>query len=446
MIKKNDEFVIDITDISKEGSGIGHFNGIAVFVLGALAGDKVLCHVILVKKNYCVAKIVEIIEPSPDRIESDCHVSRSCGGCAFREIGYQKELEIKAQTVAQTLKRIGKINCEVKPVMPFDRCDYRNKASFKIDRDFNLGFYAQNTHRIVKVKKCKVIPEIFWEIAEIFETWGKTNKLSVYDEKANSGLVRGLMLRQGKATGEILVTVIINGKALPYCDGLINNLQNLLGDKLAGVVLNINTQNTNVILGDREKVIYGKDYITDILCGKKFNISSRSFYQVNPTCAESLYNQVAKYGDVQGKTVLDLYCGTGTIGLSLSDKAQKIIGVEIVPQAIENAKQNAKLNGVNNAEFYCDDAKNFNKFLDIKPDIVIIDPPRKGVDAATLKTVATEIMPERIVYVSCDVATLARDINILSDYGYKYVDHQPLDMFPGTLHVETVALISRADR
>ena len=251
------------------------------------------------------------------------------------------------------------------------------------------------------------------------------------------------MLRRGKATGEILVTVIINGEALPYFDGFVNNLQELLGDKLAGVVLNINTQNTNVILGDREKVIYGKDYITDILCGKKFNISSRSFYQVNPACAEMLYNQVAKYGHAEGKTVLDLYCGTGTIGLSLSDKAKKIIGVEIVPQAIENAKQNAKLNGVNNAEFYCDDVKNFNKFLDTKPDIVILDPPRKGVDAATLKTVATEIEPERIVYVSCDVATLARDINILSEYGYKYIDHQPFDMFPGTLHVEVVVLLSR---
>ncbi|MBQ0110729.1 MAG: class I SAM-dependent RNA methyltransferase, partial [Oscillospiraceae bacterium] len=278
MINKNEQFEIDITDVSKEGSGIGHYNGFAVFVLGALTGDRVLCHVILAKKNYCIAKIVKMITPSPARIESDCDVSRSCGGCTYRELNYKKELDIKAETVTETLRRIGKIKCEKKAVIGGERSHYRNKASFKIDAEFNLGFYAQNTHRIVKVKHCPVLPEIFFDIADIFENWGKENNLSVYDEKIKSGLVRGLMLREGKDTGEILVTVIVNGRNLPFFEKLITELKNLLGERLKGVVLNINTADTNVILGKDEKVLFGQNYITDILCNKKFNISSRSFY------------------------------------------------------------------------------------------------------------------------------------------------------------------------
>lgn len=320
---------------------------------------------------------------------------------------------------------------------------YRNKAQYPLTADGEAGFYAFHSHRIVKCRDCALQPEAFSQITDACRSWIIENNISVYNEERHSGLLRHIYLRIAEATGEIMVCAVINGKALPYSDDFTDRVTAACS-AVKSIQININTEKTNVILGEECRVLLGEKYITDILCGIKVRLSPLSFYQVNRATAELLYKKAAEYAEPDGKTVLDLYCGAGTIGLSLAKRAEKIIGVEIVPQAVKDARFNAKLNGITNAEFICNDAAGAAAELalkGVKPDVVIVDPPRKGCSAELIATIAERFSPECAVYVSCDPATLARDIKIFAEKGYSLKEYTPVDMFPRTSHVETVCLL-----
>ncbi len=443
-MNKNDLIPLDITDISADGSGIGKYNGMAVFVPLTAVGDSIVARILKVKKNYSFAKAEEILSKSDNRIEIDCPVFSKCGGCAFRHINYQSECELKQNRVYETMKRIGGVDLKPMPIVCGHSLRYRNKAQYPLSLGGKVGFYSTHSHRVAECDDCLLQPKEFSYITKIFEEFIKEYGISVYDENTKRGLVRHLYLRKAENTGEIMAVVVINGEQLPYSDKLTNRLSEVLGDRLKSVQLNINKENTNVILGDRNVLIYGKEYITDVLCGVKIRLSPFSFYQVNHNMAENLYKKAQEYAKPDNKNILDLYCGTGTIGLSMAKRANKIIGVEIIPQAVEDAKINALKNGINNAQFICFDASSAVSKLNgqgFKPDTVILDPPRKGCTEQLLSTVAHGFNPERIVYISCDVATLARDVAILSNSGYQLIEYTPFDLFPRTAHVETVALL-----
>ncbi len=444
MPNKNDEFIIEITAMSNDGSGIGHHNDMVVFVRGAFLGDVVICHVIKAKKNYLVAIIKEFITKSNDRIESDCPVSVPCGGCVYREINYSTELKNKEQSVYDAFKRIGHIDIKPQSIIAGNRLNYRNKASYPVSFDGVFGFFANKTHRIIKNHDCKIVPVEFKPILDTVSDYIINNKISIYNENQNSGLIRNLVIRKAFKTGQIMVVLVISSNSYPDFSNLILKLKEVLKEKFASFQLNINCDKTNVIFGKKFITLYGKDYISDELCGLKFNISARSFYQVNPVMTEKLYNKVKEYAKPFGKTVLDLYCGTGTIGLTLAENAKKVIGIEIVSEAITNAKENAKLNNISNVEFYCADASKAAEIINDNIDIVILDPPRKGADMDVLNTIALKYKPEKIVFVSCNPATLARDASILNDFSYSVAEYTPVDMFPATMHVETVVLMTRA--
>lgn len=447
-LKKNDEIVLKIEDMTNEGSSVGHYDGQAVFVSGGVTGDELCAHIIKAKKNYAVAKCKSIITPSPDRILSDCPYSDKCGGCSFRNMTYSAELEYKQRRVENALKRIGNIDAPVREIVKADEINhYRNKAQYPVDiqnGELVAGFYAYKSHRIVPCNSCLLQPEEFSLCIDAFSKWAKESGVTSYDEKTGKGLLRHIYLRKAVATGEIMACAVINGNSLPNENLLVELLSRING--VCSVCVNFNKNDTNVILGDQTKIIYGKEYITDILLGKKFVISPNSFYQVNHNQCEKLYSIAGRYADLTGnETVVDLYCGAGTIGLTMADKIKTLYGVEIIPQAIENAKLNAEINGINNAEFFCADAFETAKILEnkgIKPDVLILDPPRKGCQSE-LFDVVEKMSPKRIVYVSCDSATLARDLNILEQKGFKTVEATPVDMFPRTPHVETVCLLHK---
>ena len=445
-MQKNSDIVLDITDVTHDGNGVGKYDGMAVFVAGTAVGDKAKVHVIKAKKNYCVGKLSEVIEKSADRIDVDCPVFSKCGGCVYRHISYEAEALLKQQRVEEVMHRIGGISLKPQPILTGNPNRYRNKAQYPVSADGEAGFYAAHSHRIIPSKDCALQPEEFGEIANLFSLFIKEFSLTSYNEETGKGLIRHLYIRKATATGEIMVAVVINGNALPNSSAFIEALKKLLGENLKTVVLNINKDKTNVILGKENKVLYGDGYITDILCGNKIRINPLSFYQVNRNMAEVLYNKAKEYALPKDKMILDLYCGAGTIGLSFADVAKSIIGVEIIEEAIEDANFNAEINSVKNARFICGDAPLAAKTLKaegIHPDVVVLDPPRKGCDESLLSTVAKDFSPERIVYVSCDPATLARDCKLLEEKGYKVKEYTPVDLFPRTSHVETVALLSR---
>lgn len=446
-MKKNEIIELEITDITHEGSGIGHHDGMAVFVPLTAVGDKIRAHILKVKKNYAFAKAEEIKNPSKHRINTDCGVFSRCGGCVFRHISYQSECELKQNRAMQTMKRIGKIDIEPQPIICAANPNrYRNKAMYPIAANGELGFYSHHSHRVITCGDCKLHPELFYKAGNIFTDFIKTYNISVYSEISHSGLVRHFYVRYGKQTGEIMVCVVINGNDLPHKNELIKALKTTLGDNLKSVILNINAKNTNVVLGDKNICLYGNEYIYDILCGVKVRISPHSFYQVNHDMAERLYQKAAEYARPESKNILDLYCGAGTIGLSMAKKAKSIIGVEIIEAAVKDAQINARENKIDNARFICGDAALAAKQLrqeNICADIIILDPPRKGCEETLLKTVANDFAPEKIVYVSCDIATLARDTAILENLGYKLQEYTPVDLFPRTAHCETVALFLR---
>ena len=448
-LKKNDVIRLAVTGVTSEGSGVGHSDGLAVFVPGAAAGDVAECVIIKAKANYAVGKILKLITPSEDRTPSDCSVFPRCGGCVFRHISYEAELRYKEQRVKDAFERIGHLNVNVQPITGGERYNhYRNKAQYPVTTQSGrlvAGFYAPYSHRVIGCRNCLLQPPEFEGILKTAARWAEKYKIPTYDEHTQKGLLRHIYLRKAFATGEIMVCLVVNGEKLFKAKELTNALLKENAN-IKTVLVNRNTEDTNVILGKVSDVLHGPGYIEDVLCGKRFRISPLSFYQVNHDQAERLYEKAAAFALKNGaKTVMDLYCGAGTIGLTMADKIDKLIGVEIVPEAVEDAKVNAKLNGVKNAEFLCADAAKAAEILRERgetPDAVILDPPRKGCDGALLKTVA-DMSPERIVYVSCDPATLARDCAVLTGLGYHVKEAAPFDLFPRTAHVETVVSLVR---
>lgn len=450
LINKNDEINLKIDALTNLGSGIGRYKDMAVFVDSTAVGDEIIAHIIKVKKNYAVGKVKKILKPSGDRIPCDCEVASQCGGCAYRHISYEAELREKKQAVSDVMQRIGGVAFEAKEILHIDTPSrYRNKAQIPValDKDGNItvGFYSKRSHRVIGSEDCLLQMPQFKNIVATIKKYMAENPVTIYDEITGKGLIRHIYLRRAKQTGEIMVCLVANGGTLPKKERLIKALREC-DENIKSIILNINKKDTNVVLGEECITFWGKDYIEDELCSLRFRISPLSFYQVNPEGTEILYAKAREYAHLsENETLLDLYCGAGTIGLTMAKGAKQIIGVEVIPEAIENAKENAEINGITNARFICDDASGAAKTLfneGIRPDVVVLDPPRKGCSRGVLETVA-DMNPDRVVYVSCDPATLARDCKIFSELGYNVKEYTAVDMFPRTTHVETVCLLSR---
>ena len=454
--KKDDIVTVRISEINNLGSGVGKLegSGIVVFVNGAVSGELVRAKLIKVNKSYCVGKLEEILEPSPFREDSFCGAPLSCGGCVYRHVNREHELQLKKSYVEHAFIKVGLCDVKIADVLHLEsRCGYRNKAQYPIGMGKNgviAGFYAAKTHNIIPYMNCALQPPVFSEILEFFCDFATQNQITVYDENRGRGVLRHLYLRMGAASGEIMVCIVINGEDMPKKELFTAELTEKFPE-VSSVMLNINKKNTNVVLGDKYVCIYGNPYITDILCGKKFSISPGSFYQVNRDGAELLYNTAASLGDFKGdETVLDLYCGIGTIGLSMADRVGEIIGIEIVPEAVECAKENARINGIENAEFYCGDASSAPALLEgalkarggLSPDAVILDPPRKGSTPELIRYIS-ELDIRKVIYISCDPDTLARDCVLFRELGYTIGEVTPVDMFPATGHCECVVALWR---
>lgn len=479
-MKKNDEFEIDITDIGNEGEGIGKYEGMTFFIKGGVPGDRILAGATKLKKTYGYARLVKVIKASPFRVTPKCPISEKCGGCQIQSLSYEKQLELKERKITENLIRIGGFSPEfikehMDPIVGMEEpFHYRNKAQYPIGTDKEnqpiAGFYAGRTHSIIPNTKCYLGAEENEEILNIILSYMKEYKVEAYDETTGKGLIRHVLIRKGFSTGELMVCLVINKNIteLPYQEPLIRKLAEIPGMK--SISLNINTENTNVIMGNKVHTIWGETTISDIIHVRDmqkdgypftgdaltFKISPLSFYQVNPVQTEKLYSLALEYAGLTGKeTVWDLYCGIGTISLFLAGSAKQVYGVEIVPQAIDDAKENAERNGITNARFFVGKAEEVlpafyeGKIGDKKasddmlhPDVIVVDPPRKGCDEACLSTML-KMQPERIVYVSCDSATLARDLKILCDGGYEIQKIRGVDQFAMTVHVETVVLLSK---
>ena len=451
-LKKNDIYQTEIIDYTTDGSGVCKIDGMAVFVPSSAVGDRAEVKILKSAKNYAFGKIENILSPSQNRISPDCDIFNKCGGCTFRHITYNSELDFKQKRVFDALTRIGGIDGSlIGEIIGAEKSDfYRNKAQLPItlDSDGNIkaGFFAPRTHRVIALDDCQLQSRAFSPAIKIFLEWANQNHISVYDEKTHSGILRHLYLRYAEKTDELMVCIVANANELRKEKQLVKMLSEGLPN-LKSVVLNTNTDKTNVITGKKCRTLYGDGYITDILCNMKFRISPLSFYQVNRSQAEKLYQKAAEFADLkQNEILLDMYCGTGTIGLTMANYVKNLIGVEIIPQAVEDAKNNAVLNGIKNAEFICADASKAAENLrnrNIKPDCIVLDPPRKGCESSLIDTIC-EMSPKRVVYVSCDPATLARDVKIFSEKGYSVKKAVPVDLFPRTPHVETVVLMSRS--
>lgn len=452
-VEKNKTYEIKIDAMGSNGEGIGRIDGYTVFVEGALPEER--CRVLIVKtrKNFGYGKLLEILEPSPSRREPKCPVAKQCGGCQLQHLSYEAQLAYKTKVVQDDLERIGGMReVAVKHALGMaEPWRYRNKAQFPVGKGREhcyIGFYAKRSHRIVDTDCCFLQNECNDEIIKIVRAFLDEYQIPPYDEETHRGLVRHVLTRIGRNSGEIMVCIVINGKKLPYSEVLVERLQKIEG--LASVVLNVNREKTNVILGSKIITLWGKATITDSLDGIDFEISPLSFYQVNPAQTEVLYAKAVELADLQGtETVLDLYCGIGTISLFFARKAKQVFGVEIVPEAIADAKENAKRNGITNATFAVGAAEEVIPKLyeeeGITADVVVVDPPRKGCDARLLETIL-QIAPQKVVYVSCNPATLARDLTVLAAGGYRVQEVQPVDQFPQSVHVETVVLMSRKDK
>lgn len=461
---KNDTVRLIITDIGTNGEGIGRVDGYTLFIKDAIIGDEVEAKIIKAKKNYGYAKLMNIITPSKDRIEPVCPVARQCGGCQIQEMDYQAQLRFKQELVKNNIERIGHISdYQMMPVIGMDEpFHYRNKAQYPVgmDKDGNIvmGFFAGRTHHIIDNTDCALGAKINSRILGIIKEYMQDNKIKPYDEDKHAGTVRHILIRNGYHTDQIMVCLVINAESIKNSDDLVKRLKDI--DGMTSIMININRNKTNVILGDTCKTLWGKSYIEDYICDIRYQISPLSFYQVNPKQTEKLYSKALEYAGLTGnETVWDLYCGIGTISLFMAAKARKVYGVEIVPQAIEDAKNNARLNNIDNAEFFVGKAEEvvpaFYEELSrkaangdeeanrgIHPDVVVVDPPRKGCEETLLETVV-KMSPKRMVYVSCDSATLARDLKFMEEHGYKVEKVQAVDQFGNTVHVETVCLLGR---
>ena len=451
LLKKNDIVKVDISAMTAQGSGVGRTeDGAVIFVPFTAPGDELEARVLKVKKHYSFGKVERLINPSPARIEPTCSCFGKCGGCVYRHIDYNSEIEIKTQRVRDAIERIGGFkDIKLNPLVFSESTErYRNKSQIPAVNSgggISLGFYANHSHRVIPCSDCLLQPECFSVAMKVTEDFMRDTAQPAYDERTGTGKLRHLYIRYAGATDELMICFVVNGSGLEHEDELIKRLREALPN-LKTVVFNSNTENTNVVLGKLNRVAYGRGYITDILLGKKFRLSPMSFYQVNRAQAERLYSIAADYANLTGnETLLDLYCGTGTIGLTMADKCKRLIGVEIIADAVLDARVNAEENGVRNAEFLCGDAPYAAEALrkqGISPDVIILDPPRKGCDSALIETV-TKMSPERIVYVSCDPETLARDLKLFSGKNYSVEEITPVDLFPRTAHVETVVLLRR---
>ncbi len=452
MIKKNQTYEIEITGMNHEGQGVGRLEGMAVFVDGGIKGEKALVKINEVKKNYATSSIKSILNNSLGRVEPPCGNFEKCGGCSLMHMNYKAQMEFKTDLVKETLKRIGKLEeVKVNDTIGMDNPhNYRNKVQFPValkDGKPVMGFYERRSHNVADGSSCLIQDESSSLVRQVVLEFLSTNKISIYDEKTGSGLLRHVMVRKGFKTSEVMVVLVINGDSIPNSDKLIENLKDNIGG-LTSVFLNINKRNTNIILGEKNKKLFGRDTITDYIGRFKFDISPLSFFQVNPVQTEVLYGKALEFAGLGGnETVFDLYCGIGTISLFLSEKAKQVYGIEVVEDAIKDAKKNATANGVDNTEFIAGEAERVIPQMyekGIRADVVVVDPPRKGCEQVVLETMV-KMQPERIVYVSCNPSTLARDLNYLTENGYRVEEVQPVDMFPHTAHVECVVGIRRKD-
>ena len=445
---KNDIVTLEITALTSEGSGVARLDGMVVFTPFTAVGDVVEARIVKCLKSYCYAKIERIITPSKDRVENICPAFGKCGGCTFQHISYEAELRAKDEIVRSAFERIGGLSTEFLPIIGSKNSErYRNKLQMPLakqpDGTLACGFFSERSHRVIPIEDCALQPKIFSEITHFVLKRAKDLKISVYNEEKHEGVLRHIFLRKGHQSGEICV-VLVARRNVPEFDRLAHDLRKQF-PAVTGVIININPDKTNVILGEREILLSGKPEISDTMCGVPVEISPKSFYQVNTPAAENLYRQAAEFAQPSGKLLLDLYCGAGTIGLSMAKEAAKIIGAEIVPEAIENAKKNAARCGIDNAEFICADAGQAAQQLaerGLKPDVILLDPPRKGCGEEALSA-CVSMHPERIVMISCNPATAAKDCRFLSENGYELRTVRAFDLFPRTKHTECVCLLTK---
>ncbi len=449
MLIKNQIYETEITDYTAEGQGVAHIEGCAVFVPNAIAGERVRLQVTLARKTWAAGKITEILEKSPHRVNRACPVAKLCGGCDFWHMDYDEECRLKAERVKNCLNRIGGERLESVPILGAPTCEgYRNKAQYPVackkGRAY-AGFFRAGTHEVIENDRCRILPEETDRVKKIVIDYVNSNHVPVYDEQTHRGLLRHIYVRRGAVSGQILVCLVLNGDGLPKVQRLIEALKAVPG--FTTLVLSINTRQGNAVLGDKFVTLYGPGFIEDTLCGLSFRLSARSFYQVNHHQAQRLYETAIDLaGITKEDLVLDLYCGVGTITLAMAGRAGKVLGVEVVPQAIEDARDNARRNGIENAEFFCADAGEAALRLEkegIHPDIITVDPPRKGLNSDAIEAIS-RMSPKRLVYVSCDPATLARDVALLKERGFRVEKVAAADLFPKCSHIESIALLKRS--
>lgn len=453
MVEKNNEYILDIISVGYEGEGIAKIDGYPIFIEGAILGEKVKALIVKVKKNYAYGKLLEVIESSAERVEPKCKVYKRCGGCTVQHMNYKKQLDYKFERVKDCISKIGGLDSSlVQYPMGMENPErYRNKVQLPVGMvkgELSIGFYAPRSHNIINLDTCLIQDKVADKVTEITRKWMTKYNISAasIDGVFNkNGLIRHIMIRKGFTTNEVMVVLVATKEKVENIDKFID----LIKDNIEGIksiILNVNKENTNVILGQECITLWGEDTITDYIDNFKFNISPLSFFQVNPVQTEKLYSKALEYAGLTGEeTVFDAYCGTGTITLFLSQKAKKVYGVEIIEPAIINARENARINNIDNAEFFVGKSEEIIPELiekGIVPEVIVVDPPRKGCDIKLLDSIE-KAKPRRVVYVSCDPSTLARDLKILEEKGYKTEKVQPVDMFPHTSHIETVALLSK---
>lgn len=445
--KKNEVYTLDIQGYGSGGEGVARLDGQAVFVKGALAGERCAVQLLKVGKSAAWGRVREVLDPSPHRQTPDCPQYPKCGGCALRHMDYEEELRFKRQRVEDALRRIGGAEIAVEEILGCRQvAGYRNKGQFPVSPAGQLGFYRARSHDVVPALDCLLQAPQANAVAGAVEGYLRQFGVQAYDERTRRGLLRHLYVRTNRE-GRALVCLVVNGERLPHEAELVAAIRGAAAETV-GVVLCVNRRDTNVVLGDAYRTLWGEATVEDVLCGLRFRLSVPSFYQVNREQAERLYEKAVEFAGLTGtELVLDLYCGAGTITLAMARRAGRAVGAEIVPEAVENARENAGINGVANAEFFCGDAGAVAEKMaaeGMRPDVIVVDPPRKGLAAEVVSAIAA-MGPDRVVYVSCDPGTLARDIRELSGFGYALVRATAVDMFPRTRHVETVCLMSRVE-
>ena len=451
MLEKNGIYEAEVTDYTAEGQGIAHVEGCAVFLPNAVAGERVRLRIEYPRKTWAAGKILEILEKSPHRVNRECPVAKLCGGCDFWHMDYAEETRLKAERVKTCLYRLAGENLETVPILAAPDCrGYRNKAQYPVSAKKGrayAGFYRSGTHQVVENRRCLILPEETDAVKDAVIDYVNQFRVSVYDEASHTGLLRHIYVRRGAVSGQILVCLVCNGEKLHRVEALLERLKKIPG--FATLVLSVNTKKGNAVLGDKFVTLYGPGYIEDTLCGLNFRLSPRSFYQVNHDQAQRLYETAIRLAVItKSDTVLDLYCGVGTITLAMAGAAGKVIGVEVIPQAVEDARDNARRNGIENAEFLCGDAGQAALALEaegVRPDVAVVDPPRKGLNADTIEALS-RMAPRRVVYVSCDPATLARDVALLKEKGYALQTVTAADLFPRCAHVETVVCLQKENK